>query len=65
MPNFNWFVHCVEDKMDVSQDFTDSPRIWGLDLSLTGDGVALPLHHGGVFTLKGIAPYRVYYLAGT
>ena len=27
MPNFNWFVQCVEDKMDVSQDFTDSPRM--------------------------------------
>ena len=26
MPNFNWFVQCVENKMDVSQDFTDSPR---------------------------------------
>ena len=27
--------------------------------------VALPLHHGGVFALKGSAPSRVYCLAGT
>ena len=26
MPNFDWLLQCVEDKMDVSQDFTDSPR---------------------------------------
>ena len=30
-----------------------------------GGGVAFPLHHGGVFALKGSAPSRVYYLAGT
>ena len=24
MPNFDWFLQCVKDKMDVSQDFTDS-----------------------------------------
>ena len=40
-------------------------RIWGLDLSLTEGGVAFPLHHGGDFALKGNAPSRVYYLAGT
>ena len=27
MPNFIWLLQCVEDKMDVSQDFTDNPRI--------------------------------------
>ena len=27
MPNFDWLLQCVKDKMDVSQDFTDSPRI--------------------------------------
>ena len=32
-------------------------------LSFTG-GIAFPLHHGGVFALKGSAPSRVYYLAG-
>ena len=26
MPNFIWLLQSVEDKMDVSQDFTDSPR---------------------------------------
>ena len=24
---FIWLLQCVEDKMDMSQDFTDSPRI--------------------------------------
>ena len=33
-------------------------------LSFTG-GVAFPLHHGGVFALKGSAPSRVNYLART
>ena len=33
-------------------------------LSFTGR-VAFPLHHGGVFALKGSAPSGVYYLAGT
>ena len=37
----------------------------GLDLSFTGEGVAFPLHHGGVFALKGSVPSRVYYFAGT
>ena len=32
-------------------------RIWGLYLSLTG-GVAFPLHHGGIFALKGSALSR-------
>ena len=27
MPNFDWLLQSVEDKMDVSQDFTDSPRM--------------------------------------
>ena len=27
MPNFIWLLQCVEDKMDVSQDFTDNSRI--------------------------------------
>ena len=27
MPNFVWLLQCFEEKMDVSQDFTDSPRI--------------------------------------
>ena len=40
-------------------------RIWGLDLSFTGGGVAFPLHHGGIFAVKESAPSRVYYLAGT
>ena len=43
-------------------------RISGLDLSFTGGGgggVAFLLHHGGLFALKGCAPSRVYYLAGT
>ena len=41
-------------------------RIRGLNLSLTGVGVAFPLHHGGVLALKGSVPTpRVYYLAGT
>ena len=26
MSNFVWLLQSVEDKMDVSQDFTDSPR---------------------------------------
>ena len=30
-----------------------------------GGGVAFPLHHGGVFALKGSAPSRVYLLDGT
>ena len=30
-----------------------------------GGGVAFPLHQGGVFALKGSAPSRAYYLAGT
>ena len=30
-----------------------------------GGGVAFPLHHRGVFALKGSAPSRMYYLAGT
>ena len=41
----------------------DQPTYMG-PLSFTG-GVAFPLHHGGVFALKGSAPSRVYYLAGT
>ena len=28
MPNFDWLLQCVKDKMDVPQDFTDSPRSW-------------------------------------
>ena len=39
-------------------------RIWDLNLSFTGE-VAFPLHHGGIFALKGSAPSRVYHLAGT
>ena len=39
-------------------------RIWGLYLSFTG-GIAFPLHHGGIFALKGSAPSRVYHIAGT
>ena len=35
----------------------------GLYLSFTS-GVAFPLHHGGIFALKGGAPFRVYHLAG-
>ena len=38
-------------------------RIWDLYLSFTS-GVAFPLHHGGIFALKGSAPSRVYHLAG-
>ena len=26
MPNIDWLLQCVEDKMDVYQDFTDNPR---------------------------------------
>ena len=26
MPKFDWLLQSVEDKMDVSQGFTDSPR---------------------------------------
>ena len=36
----------------------------GLYLSFTG-GVVFPLHHGGIFALKGSAPSRVYHLTGT
>ena len=39
-------------------------RIRGLYLSFTG-GVAFPLHHGGIFALRGSTPSRLYYLAGT
>ena len=39
-------------------------RIWGPYLSFTG-GVAFPLHHEGIFALKGSAPSRVYHLART
>ena len=28
MPNFDWLLQCVEDKMDVSEDFTDSLHIF-------------------------------------
>ena len=38
-------------------------RIWDLHLSFIS-GVAFPLHHGGIFALKGSAPSRVYHLAG-
>ena len=45
---------------------TQAIRIRGLNLGLTGVGVAFPLHHGGVLALKGSVPTpRVYYLAGT
>ena len=27
MPNFNCLRHCVQDKMQVSQKFTDTPRM--------------------------------------
>ena len=39
-------------------------RIRGLYLSFTSR-VAFPLHHRGIFALKGSAPSRVYHLAGT
>ena len=39
-------------------------RIWDIYLSFTG-GVAFPLHHEGIFALKGSAPSRVYHLART
>ena len=35
---------------------TQAICIRGLNLSLTGVGVAFPLHHGGVLALKGSAP---------
>ena len=35
---------------------TQAIRIRGLNLSLTGVGVAFPLHHGGVLALKGSVP---------
>ena len=28
MPNFMCLRHCIQDKMQVSQNFTDTPRIW-------------------------------------
>ena len=28
MPNYDWLLQCVQENMDVSQDFTESPRTW-------------------------------------
>ena len=47
------FVLCLSN--------TQSIRIWGLNLSLTGVGVAFPLHHGGVLALKGSVPPSILF----
>ena len=42
--------------LDLCLSNTQAIRIRGLNLSLTGVGVAFPLHHGGVLALKGSVP---------